>query len=64
MELLSGPADVFHATNFVLPPAVRAAGVVTVHDLSYLRYPELVSAATLRYRALVPRGLRQGRGSR
>jgi glycosyltransferase involved in cell wall biosynthesis len=54
VEVLSGPVDVFHATNFVLPPLRRAAGVVTVHDLSFLRYPETVSAASLAYRKLVP----------
>ncbi len=59
VEWLAGRADVFHGTNFVLPPARRAAGVLTVHDLSYLRTPETVTADSLRYRALVPRGLRR-----
>jgi glycosyltransferase involved in cell wall biosynthesis len=59
VELLCGRVDVFHATNFVLPPLHKAAGVVTVHDLSYLRYPETVSAASLRYRQLVPRSLKR-----
>jgi glycosyltransferase involved in cell wall biosynthesis len=57
VEALSGPVDVFHATNFVLPPLRRAAGVVTVHDLSFLRFPQTVSAASLAYRELVPAGL-------
>src|SRR5690606_19469987 len=57
VEWLCGPVHVFHATNFVLPPLSRAAGVVTVHDLTYLRYPETVSRASLRYRDLVPRSL-------
>jgi glycosyltransferase involved in cell wall biosynthesis len=52
-----GPVDVFHGTNFVLPPPGRAAGVVTVHDLAFLRLPEVVSAASRRYRELVPRSL-------
>jgi glycosyltransferase involved in cell wall biosynthesis len=60
VEWLAGPVDVFHATNFVAPPARRAASVVTVHDLSYLRFPEMVTAATARYRELVPRALRRG----
>jgi glycosyltransferase involved in cell wall biosynthesis len=51
---------VFHATNFVAPPARRAATVVTVHDLTYLRHPEMVTAASARYRDLVPRALRRG----
>jgi glycosyltransferase involved in cell wall biosynthesis len=60
VEWLAGRVDVFHATNFVAPPAWRAASVVTVHDLSYLRYPEMVTAATARYRELVPRALARG----
>lgn len=59
VEWLTGRADVVHGTNFVLPPLRRAGGVLTVHDLSYLRYPETVAAASLRYRTLVPRGLRR-----
>ena len=59
VEWLAGRADVVHGTNFVLPPLRRAAGVLTIHDLSYLRYPETVAAASLRYRTLVPRGLRR-----
>ena len=60
VEWFAGAVDVFHATNFVAPPARRAGLVVTVHDLSYLRYPEMVSAASARYRELVPRGIARG----
>jgi glycosyltransferase involved in cell wall biosynthesis len=60
VEWLSGPVDVFHATNFVAPPTRRAATVVTVHDLSYLRFPEMVTDASARYRQLVPLALRRG----
>lgn len=59
VTLFTGRVDLFHATNFVLPPVGRAAGVVTVHDLSYLRTPGTVTAASLRYRDLVPRSLRR-----
>ncbi|MCU1590740.1 MAG: glycosyl transferase group 1, partial [Frankiales bacterium] len=59
VELLSGPVDVFHATNFVLPPLRRARGVVTIHDLAYLRHADTVSTASARYRSLVPRSLRR-----
>jgi glycosyltransferase involved in cell wall biosynthesis len=45
IELLVGRADVVHATNFVLPPALRAAGVVTVHDLAFLDRPDELSPA-------------------
>ncbi len=61
VELLTGPLDVFHATNFVLPPLRRARGVVTVHDLAFLHHTDTVSAASARYRVLVPRSLDRAR---
>ncbi|MCX7671132.1 MAG: glycosyltransferase, partial [Anaerolineae bacterium] len=39
-ELLTGACDLFHAPDFALPPLRRARGIVTVHDLSFLRLPE------------------------
>lgn len=40
VEALSGVAcDVFHAPNFALPPSRAARRVVTVHDLTFLRFP-------------------------
>jgi glycosyltransferase involved in cell wall biosynthesis len=60
VEWLSGPVDVFHATNFVAPPTRRAATVVTIHDLTYLKHPEMVTDASARYRHLVPRALDRG----
>lgn len=60
-ELVSGNADVFHGTNFVLPPVRSAEGVVTIHDLSFLRAPHTVDAASLRYRQLVPRSVDRAR---
>jgi glycosyltransferase involved in cell wall biosynthesis len=56
-EWLAGRVDVVHGTNFVLPPPRSAAGVLTVHDLSFVRYPQHVNAASLAYRTLVPRGI-------
>jgi glycosyltransferase involved in cell wall biosynthesis len=61
VEILSGRVDVFHGTNFVLPPAALAGGVVTVHDLAFLRFPETVTGDVTHYRALVPRALRRAR---
>jgi glycosyltransferase involved in cell wall biosynthesis len=60
VEWLAGRVEVFHGTNFVAPPTRRAAAVVTVHDLTYLRHPEMVTAASARFRDLVPRALRRG----
>jgi glycosyltransferase involved in cell wall biosynthesis len=39
IELFAGFTDVVHGTNFVLPPAVRAVGVLTIHDLAFLDAP-------------------------
>lgn len=58
-EWLTGRVDLLHGTNYVLPPT-RVPGVLTVHDLSYVRYPELVASASLAYGELVPRALRRG----
>jgi glycosyltransferase involved in cell wall biosynthesis len=41
VELLAGRTRVVHGTNFVLPPSIRAGGVVTVHDLAFLDDPSL-----------------------
>ncbi|MDQ6659123.1 MAG: glycosyltransferase family 4 protein [Actinomycetota bacterium] len=59
LELIAGQADVFHATNYVLPPLRHARGVLSVHDLSYLHLPHTVHAASMSYRELVPMGLRR-----
>ncbi len=61
VELFSGAVEVFHGTNFVLPPTRRAAGVVTIHDLSFDLHPETVDATSLAYRRLVPRALDHAR---
>lgn len=37
IERLTGPVDLVHATNFVLPALSGTPGVVTVHDLSFFR---------------------------
>jgi glycosyltransferase involved in cell wall biosynthesis len=55
----TGPVDVVHGTNFVVPPT-RAAALVTVHDLTFLRRPELVSAASRRYDGLLRAAVRRG----
>ncbi len=60
VEWWTGPVDVVHGTNFVVPPAARAAEVVSVHDLTALRFPELCQPVTLGYPALIRRALRRG----
>ena len=51
--------DVFHATNFVAPPARRVPTVVTVHDVGFVRHPEMVEPAIHRMAELLPSVLRR-----
>lgn len=60
IELWTGPIDVVHGPNFVVPPAWRARELVTVHDLTMLRHPELCTADTLEFPSLLRRALRRG----
>lgn len=57
IDLLLKDADIFHATDFVAPPT-RIPLVTTIHDLSYLRVPELGDERLVRYLTdAVPRTL-------
>jgi glycosyltransferase involved in cell wall biosynthesis len=52
--------DVVHGTNFVVPPMLRSARVVSVHDLTPLHFPELCNPATLIYPEAIRRAVRSG----
>jgi glycosyltransferase involved in cell wall biosynthesis len=56
-ELFCGSVDVFWGPNFLLPPLVKAAGVMTVHDLAFVRMPEACSEHVRSYAATVPKML-------
>jgi glycosyltransferase involved in cell wall biosynthesis len=56
VELFAGPTDVVHGTNFVLPGAVRAARVLTIHDLAFLDAPEELAPSDAELPRLVRRG--------
>jgi len=51
VEFFTGKVDLYHATDFVLPPT-HARSLLTVHDLSFVRVPE---AASPRLRAYLDR---------
>lgn len=59
-EWFTGPVDVVHGTNFVVPPTRAAGAVVSVYDLTALRFPELCAPASLRYPDLVRRAVARG----
>ncbi|MBK5223749.1 MAG: glycosyltransferase family 4 protein [Acidimicrobiia bacterium] len=59
IELWTGPVDVVHGTNFVVPPT-RAGSVVSVHDLTFHHHPEMCTAPTLQYPSLIRRAIARG----
>jgi glycosyltransferase involved in cell wall biosynthesis len=59
ISLLTRGLDVYHGTNFVLPPIGRLGGVVMIHDIAYLTMPDVVDEASRRLRTLVPDALRR-----
>ncbi len=60
MELWTGKVDVVHGPNYVVPPARSAAQLVTVHDLTMVRFPQLASSATSAFPALVRSAVSRG----
>lgn len=48
-DRLAGEADVYHFPNFIRPPLRRGRSVVTIHDLSFLRFPETAEKRNLAY---------------
>jgi len=60
IEWFTGPVDVVHGTNSIVPPTRRAAQVVTVHDLSPLHYPEMCEPETRVYPEFIQRAVARG----
>jgi len=60
IEWWSGPVDVVHGTNYVVPPTRRAGRIVSVHDLTAVHFPQLCTPATRRHPAMVQRAVRAG----
>jgi glycosyltransferase involved in cell wall biosynthesis len=54
--LFSGPADIYHGPDFVLPPlGKKVKKVVTIHDLAFLEHPEYAVPSLAAYlRKVVP----------
>ena len=59
VEWFTGRVDLYHATDFVLPP-VMARSLLTVHDLSFVRVPEAAPPTLKAYLdVVVPRSVRR-----
>ena len=59
IEGWTGPVDVVHATNYVAPPA-HVPVLVSLHDLSFIRFPELCTGDAVRYPQLVQVAIDRG----
>lgn len=59
IEALMGAQDLYHATDFVLPPTSdHTRTLLTVHDLSFVRDPDSATPALRRYlNTVVPRSV-------
>jgi glycosyltransferase involved in cell wall biosynthesis len=57
LELWPLRPDLLHCPDTVVPRAWRGASVVTVHDVAYLRRPELLTPASRRYYGGVSRAV-------
>jgi len=61
VELFTGRIDLFHATDFTLPPTLPGVRtLLTVHDLSFVRAPEATTPVLKAYLDhVVPRSVRR-----
>ncbi len=49
IELFPLRLDLLHSPDFILPTHRAYAGVVTIHDLAFMRFPDLVTTEAARY---------------
>ncbi len=47
VEWLIGTVDVFWSSDWTQPPLINARGITTIHDVSFLRFPESFDAKIL-----------------
>ena len=58
-EFWTGPVEVVHAPNFVAPPT-RAPLLLTIHDLTFHRFPQMCTPDVLTFDAHIRRSLDAG----
>ena len=59
IEWWTGPVDLVHGPNYVVPPS-RGAALVSVHDLTPVRFPELCTRDTLAFPPLIQAAIDRG----
>ena len=60
-ESFLGEFDIFHATNYQAPALRKACLVTTVHDINFVRFPEMQSRGIRRFIRSLPRLLERSR---
>ncbi len=58
LELANVRADVFHFPDFIPLFRLRRPAVITVHDLAFVRYPEILDTAAKRYYGQINRAVK------
>ena len=48
-DWFAGNADLYHFPNFIMPPFSKGKCVVSIHDASFLRFPEFTERGNLAY---------------
>jgi glycosyltransferase involved in cell wall biosynthesis len=62
VQAVTGPLDLFHSPDFVLPPVGRTPAILTVHDLSFMRTPQFFVPGFREYlEGAVSRAVRRAR---
>lgn len=60
VEIQTGEIDLVHGMNYTVPPTRSGNAVVSVHDLTFVRFPEHCTSDTLQYPTLLQRAFRRG----
>lgn len=60
VDAWTGRVDVVHGPNYVVPPTRHGVALMTIHDLTCVRFPELCDAYTRRYPDQIAAALRRG----
>ncbi|MCX6022572.1 MAG: glycosyltransferase family 1 protein [Chloroflexi bacterium] len=62
LELLPRRLDVLHSPDFIAPRRRNCPAVITVHDLAFLRFPDILTPDSARYYGQVQRAVENADG--
>ena len=47
-KLFNSNADIYHFFNFIVPPRIKGKVITTIHDMTYVLYPETMDKRNLK----------------